>query len=100
MIITLCRRGLLKIYASFCELNISFCKTLTFRFADYIRITLREAKKGERLEINGLVYICSGEMDEQAFRRLSTSRQKSITIKGDRHFRKSQIQKIEGLEIY
>lgn len=35
MIITLCRRGLLKIYASFCELNISFCKTLTFRFADY-----------------------------------------------------------------
>ena len=37
MIITLCRRGLLKIYASFCELNISFCKTLTFRFADYIK---------------------------------------------------------------
>ena len=35
MIITLCRRGLLIIYASFCELNISFCKTLTFRFADY-----------------------------------------------------------------
>lgn len=27
--------GLLKIYASFCELNISFYKTLTFRFADY-----------------------------------------------------------------
>lgn len=37
MIITLCRRGLLKIYASFCELNISFCKTLTFRFADYTK---------------------------------------------------------------
>ena len=35
MIITLCRRGLLKVYASFCELNISFYKTLTFRFADY-----------------------------------------------------------------
>ena len=69
-------------------------------FQGSVRITLREAKKGERLEINGLVYICSGEMDEQAFRRLSTSQQKSITIKGDRHFRKSQIQKIEGLEIY
>ena len=27
--------GLLKVYASFCELNISFYKTLTFRFADY-----------------------------------------------------------------
>ena len=38
MIITLCRRGLLKVYASFCELNISFYKTLTFRFADYIRL--------------------------------------------------------------
>lgn len=69
-------------------------------FQGSVRITLREAKKGERLEINGLVYICSGEMDEQAFRRLSTSQQKTITIKGDRHFRKSQIQKIEGLEIY
>lgn len=39
MIITLCRRGLLKIYASFCELNISFYKTLTFRFADYTIMT-------------------------------------------------------------
>ena len=37
MIITLCRRGLLKVYASFCELNISFYKTLTFRFADYTK---------------------------------------------------------------
>ena len=37
MIITLCRRGLLKVYASFCELNISFYKTLTFRFVHYIR---------------------------------------------------------------
>lgn len=40
MIITLCRRGLLKIYASFCELNISFYKTLTFRFADYKGVLL------------------------------------------------------------
>ena len=69
-------------------------------FRGSARITLRGAKKGERLEINGLLYICSGEMDEQAFRRLTTSRQKTITIKGDRYFDKSQIQKVEGLEIY
>lgn len=36
MIITLYRRGLLKIYASFCVINISFCVVLTFRFTDYI----------------------------------------------------------------
>ena len=29
--------GLLKIYASFCELNISFYKTLTFRFVHYTK---------------------------------------------------------------
>lgn len=47
MIITLCRRGLLKIYASFCELNISFCVALTFRFADYKtqkELTFRERR--------------------------------------------------------
>lgn len=38
MIITLCRMGLLKIYASFCELNISFYKMPTFRFADYTNL--------------------------------------------------------------
>lgn len=36
----------MKIYASFCELNISFCKTLTFRFADYKSFT--EHKISER----------------------------------------------------
>lgn len=77
-------------------LHYDFCRF----FRGSARITLREAKRGEKLEINGLVYICSGKMDEQAFRRLSTSQQRAITIKGDRHFRKSQIQKIEGLEIY
>lgn len=36
----------MKIYASFCELNISFYKTLTFRFADYkLKERIKESAK-------------------------------------------------------
>ena len=68
-------------------------------FRGTIRITLRNAKKGEKILLNGLTYICNGDMDEQAFRRLSTESQKVVTIQGDKYFRKSQIQKVEALEI-
>lgn len=68
-------------------------------FTGTIRLTLRNAKKGEKILLNGLTYICNGDMDEQAFRRLSTESQKVVTIRGDKYFRKSQIQKVEGLEI-
>lgn len=61
MIITLCRRGLLKIYASFCELNISFYKTLTFRFADYSPIDVSVRPNHQQLFAQALVALGNGE---------------------------------------
>lgn len=67
-------------------------------FKGTIRLTLRGAKKGETLLIDGFTYICNGELDEQAFRRFTTSRQRTVTVRGDQHFKASQITQIEALE--
>ena len=63
------------------------------------RITIRGARHGERISVNGLTYICDGTMDEQACRKFTVETADRITITGDRHFSPSQIQKIEFLEI-
>lgn len=63
-----------------------------------IRLTLREAKKGEVLQIGGLTYTCSGEMDEQAFRRFTYSIGRSFTITDNHKLKKIQIMNIEGLD--
>ncbi len=43
------------------------------------------------------VYICSGEMDEQAFCRFTHQYARQIVISGDRHFNPEQIQDVEAL---
>lgn len=63
-----------------------------------IRLTLREAKKGETIRTRGLTYTCNGEMDEQAFRRFTYSTDRSFTILDDCESKKAQIMSIEGLE--
>ena len=68
-------------------------------FTGWIRITLREAKMGEEIQIGGLTYICTGEMDEQACRKFTYDTQKTVLITGDSDFKPEQIQTIEGLEI-
>lgn len=68
-------------------------------FQGYVRITLRGAKKGEKLDIGGLKYICNGEVDEQAYRKFTDKYCDYVIICGDRKFRKSQIQNVEGIEI-
>lgn len=68
-------------------------------FNGWIRLTIREAHPGEKIHIGGLTYICNGQMDEQACRRFSLERQKTITISGDKNFKTSQLRSIEGLEI-
>lgn len=67
-------------------------------FRGTIRLTLREARKAETIHIDNFTYICNGELDEQAFRRFSSARQRVITIWGDKHFKPNQITNIEGLE--
>lgn len=67
-------------------------------FKGTIRATIRDAHKGECLRIDNFTYICNGELDEQAYRRFTSSKNRIITIKGDFYFKESQLVNIEGLE--
>jgi hypothetical protein len=68
-------------------------------FDGWVRLTIRDARKGQRLQMGGLTYICSGEMDEQMCRKFTIARQKEVTVTGDKYFKPEQIQAVEGLEI-
>ncbi len=62
-----------------------------------IRVTLRGCRRGERIRIGNLQYVCTGEMDEQAFTRFSPTDQNTVTICGDRHFCCEQVQEVESI---
>ena len=62
-----------------------------------IRVTLRDCRRGERIRIGNLHYVCTGEMDEQAFTRFSPTDQNTVTICGDRHFCCEQVQEVESI---
>lgn len=62
-----------------------------------IRVTLRGCRLGERIRIGNLQYVCTGEMDEQAFTRFSPTDQNTVTICGDRHFCCEQVQEVESI---
>lgn len=74
------------------------CYEFNTGFHGYVRVTLRDANMGERLNINGLSYQCSGEMDEQAYRKFTRRTFRNVWITGDQHFKNSQIQRVEGIE--
>lgn len=42
-------------------------------FNGWVRLTLRNMQRGDTINVNGMQYICSGDMDEQACRRFTTS---------------------------
>ena len=62
-----------------------------------IRVTLRGCRRGERIRIGNLQYVCTGEMDEQAFTRFSPTDHNTVTIRGDRHFCCEQVQEVESI---
>lgn len=64
-----------------------------------IRVTLRGCSRGERIRIGNLQYVCTGEMDEQAFTRFSPTDQNTVTISGDRHFCCEQVQEVESISL-
>ncbi len=68
-------------------------------FRGTIRLTIRDAHKGSTININGNLYTCSGEMDEQAFYRFHTEIQREFIINWGKGFKKNCIVNIEGLEI-
>ncbi len=62
-----------------------------------IRITLRGCRRGERINIGNLHYVCTGEIDEQAFARFTPTISNTIIISGDSHFRSEQVQEVESV---
>ena len=62
-----------------------------------IRITLRGCRCGERISIGNLHYVCTGEIDEQAFARFTPTSSNTIIITGDSHFRSEQVQEVESI---
>lgn len=68
-------------------------------FFGNIRVTIRGAKKGERMNIGGLEYVCNGVTDEQAYGKFTAGYYWEVAISGDERFKGTQIQKVEGLEI-
>lgn len=68
-------------------------------FNGQLRVTLRNAKQGQKIYIDGLEYTCSGEMDEQACRKFTATNHRRVQIWGDKNFKNEQIQTVEGIEI-
>lgn len=68
-------------------------------FMGFVRVTIRDARPGETIFINGMRYICNGTIDEQAIGRFAMLPWRSVTITGDRRFKPEQVQNVEGLEM-
>lgn len=57
----------------------------------YIRLTLREAKRGEKIQIGKLTYICNGKMDEQAYPLFTINSFNTLSVSGDNKFSPAHI---------
>ena len=68
-------------------------------FHGMLRLTLREARHGERIFYDGIEYICSGEMDEQMFPVFRTGDYRRVRVTGDRRFRRDQVVDVEALQM-
>ncbi|KXB48588.1 Alpha-L-rhamnosidase protein [Bacteroidales bacterium KA00344] len=68
-------------------------------FHGWIRLTLRNARKGQTIRFGNTEYICNGSLDEQACPVFSTSDYRRILISGDNSFQRDQIFDIEAISI-
>ncbi len=68
-------------------------------FDGWVRLTMRGMERGDTLTVNGLTYICSGNTDEQAFRRFTTTHSSfaDVTLPTGRPF--SCITTVEAMNI-
>lgn len=72
---------------------------LPFGFYGFVRATIREAKRGERILFGNMEYICNGKIDEQAYPQFSLGFKRAIPIIGDNKFSISQIMSIDVLNV-
>lgn len=68
-------------------------------FVGMVRVTLRDAVRGERISVGGMGYVCSGEMDEQVQGRFRLAPWSAVEVSGDSRFRPSQVVGVEGLAV-
>lgn len=69
-------------------------------FTGWVRLTLRDTRRGEYINIGGLEYLCTGETDEQACRKFTLAPHRRVKVWGDSRFRPEQIWQVEAVEIY
>ncbi|MBM6992510.1 MAG: alpha-L-rhamnosidase N-terminal domain-containing protein [Prevotella sp.] len=67
-------------------------------FIGWVRLTLRNARRGERIRFDNTDYVCNGELDEQACPKFVISPHRRVTITGDSYFSREQITDIEAVE--
>ncbi len=68
-------------------------------FYGLFRVTFRNARKGERVYMNGSKYICSGRTDEQFIGRFVASGCRKLHIEGDSSFSADHVSAVEGVII-
>lgn len=64
-----------------------------------LRITLRQAGYGQRLDINGMHYTCTGEDDEQFFTRFATIDTSEIELKAEADDALPEVWSVEVLKL-
>lgn len=68
-------------------------------FFGLLRVTLRNARRGEKIYIGNNIYTASGTLDEQAIIRFTPTFMRKVMIYGDSKFRINHITNIEALNI-
>lgn len=68
-------------------------------FHGWVRLTLRNARKGQTIRFGNTEYICNGSLDEQACPVFSISDYRKVHISGDSSFQRDQIFDIEAISI-
>lgn len=68
-------------------------------FHGWVRLTLRNARKGQTIRFGNTEYICNGSLDEQACPVFSTSDYRRVLISGDSSFQRDQIFDIEAISV-
>ena len=76
-------------------------KTVSYNFNKpfwgTFRLTVRNAKAGERIWAGGSEYVCKGTLDEQFVGRFVLKGIRKLVVTGDETFRKSHVVKVEGI---
>lgn len=67
-------------------------------FIGQVRLTLRNARRGQRIRIDNTDYICNGELDEQAYPAFAVESHRRVLVCGDRRFARDLIFDIEAIE--